>query len=122
MCHILFVLPLIGLVLFWLLPLGQAVFFYSLILFASASLYWLMWRDMRKPATTGVEGMIGAKAEVIQNSNGAAKVFFRGEIWDAISSKDLSVGQRVEIAGVERIRVLVRPTNSSEDSALEGQR
>lgn len=60
---------------------------------------------------TGVEGMIGGKAEVIQNGNGILKVFFRGEVWDAISSENLSVGERVEITGahrLERMRLLVR--------------
>jgi membrane protein implicated in regulation of membrane protease activity len=113
MCHILFALPFVGLVLFWLLPLEQAIFFYSLILIVCAALYWLMWKDFWRPVATGVEGMIGGKAEVIQNGNATLKVFFRGEIWDAISPKDLSVGQRVEITGVERMRVVVRPVSSS---------
>lgn len=60
---------------------------------------------------TGVEGMIGGKAEVIQNGNGTLKVFFRGEIWEAISRKELTVGQRVEVTGVERMRLSVRPVN-----------
>lgn len=82
-------------------------------------MYWLMWKDFWKPVTTGIEGMIGGKAEVIQNGNGTVKVFFRGEIWDAISKEDLSVGQRVEITGVERMRLVVRWLN---DSAAKGSR
>ena len=108
MCHILFVLPFIGLILFWLLPLEQAVLLYSLLLIVCFILFWLMWKDFRRPVTTGVEGMIGGKAQLIQNGNGIAKVFFKGEIWDAISSEELSVGQRVEITGVERMRLVVR--------------
>ncbi len=120
MCHILLVLPFGGLILFWILPLEQAALLYSLLLVVWSVVFWLLWKDFWRPVTTGVEGMIGAKAEVIQNGNGAAKVFFRGEIWDALSSKDLSVGQRVEITGVERMRLSVRPfrvTNESPGSA-----
>jgi membrane protein implicated in regulation of membrane protease activity len=109
MCHILFVLPFAGLVLFWLLPLEQAILSYSLILVASGILLWLLWKDFVKPVTAGIEGMIGQKANVIQNSNDTVKVFFKGEIWDAVSQEDLSVGQRVEITGVERMRLVVRP-------------
>ncbi len=111
MCHVIFVLPLIGLVLFWLLPLEQALLYYSLILVVCAVLYWLMWKDMRRPATTGVEGMIGGSAEVIENGNRTLKIFFRGEIWDALSPEDLSVGERVEITGahrMEKMKLLVR--------------
>jgi membrane protein implicated in regulation of membrane protease activity len=112
MCHIVFVLPFAGLVVFWLLPLEQAILFYSLILVASGILLWLLWKDFRKPVTAGIEGMIGQKAEVIQNSNATVKVFFKGEIWDAVSQEDLSVGQRVEITRMEGMRLVVRPPNN----------
>ena len=78
-----------------------------------AFLYRLMWRDRWRPVTTGVEGMIGGKAEVIQNDNETLKVSFRGEIWNAISPKDLSVGQKVEITAIDRMRVVVRPMSAS---------
>lgn len=109
MCHILFILPFVGLGLFWILPLQQALFFYSLVLIVCAALYWLMWKDFWKAVTTGIEGMIGGNAGVIQNGNGTIKVFFRGEIWDAMSEEELTVGQRVEVTGVERMRLSVRP-------------
>lgn len=117
MCHILFVLPLVGLILFWVLPLEQALFFYSLILIVCALLYWLMWKDFWRPVTTGVEGMIGGKAEVIQNGNGTLKVYFRGEIWDAMSQEELSVGQRVQITGTERMTLSVRPVSVAAGSS-----
>ncbi|MBI4527047.1 MAG: NfeD family protein [Deltaproteobacteria bacterium] len=109
MCHILFVLPFAGLVLFWILPFQQALLFYFPIVIVCAALFCLMWKDFQRPAMTGIEGMIGGKAEVIQNGNGTLKIFFRGEIWDAISPKDLSVGQRVEVTRVEKMKVVVRP-------------
>jgi membrane protein implicated in regulation of membrane protease activity len=108
MCHVLFAFPFIGLVLFWLLPLEQAVLLYSLLLIVCSVLFWLTWKDFWRPVRTGVEGMVGGKAEVIQNGNGIVKVFFKGETWDAISAEDLSVGQTVEITGVERMRLVVR--------------
>jgi membrane-bound ClpP family serine protease len=84
-------------------------------------MYWLMWKDFWKPVTTGIEGMMGGKAEVIQNGNGTLKVFFRGEMWDAISSKELSVGQRVEITGVERMRLSVRPVGEAVARSISGK-
>jgi len=120
MCHILFVLPLIGSVLFWVLPLQQAMLFYSLILIVCAAFYWLMWKDFWRPVTTGAEGIIGGKAEVIQNGNGALKVFFRGEIWDAISKREPSLGQKVEVTGVERMTLAVRPVGEALTSSISG--
>jgi membrane-bound ClpP family serine protease len=56
------------------------------------------------------ERMIGSKVEVIERSNGTLKVFFQGEIWAAVSSENLSVGEKVEILGIhkeERMKVRV---------------
>lgn len=111
MCHVLFLAPFIGIVLFWILPLEQAILFYSLILVTSGILFWLIWSDRRRSAATGVEAMIGSKAEVIQGRNGSSKVAFRGEIWDAVSHADLSAGQTVKITGVERMKLLVEAVN-----------
>ncbi len=111
MCHILFLAPFMGLVLFWVLPLEQAIVFYSLIVVACGILLWLIWRDRRKPVATGVEGMIGDNAEVIGNKNGIWKVGVRGELWDAVCRGDLSAGQTVKITGVERTKLLVEAVN-----------
>lgn len=111
MCHILLVLPFIGLVLFWLLPLPQAVLLYSLLLIVCSIFFWLMWKDFWRPVRTGVEGMVGSNAEVIRGRNGSSKVAFRGEIWDVVSHGDLSVGQTVKITGVERMKLSVEPVN-----------
>ena len=108
MCHILLVLPFISLVLFLILPFDQAMAIYSVILLISVILYWLIWKAMRRPVTTGVEGMIGAVGQVIQNSAGSHKVFVKGEIWDAVSVEQLSVGDPVEITGLKRMQLTVR--------------
>ncbi|HBA40576.1 MAG TPA: hypothetical protein DCZ05_12805 [Deltaproteobacteria bacterium] len=108
MCHILLVLPFISLVLFLILPFDQAMAIYSVILFISVILYWLIWKAMRRPVTTGVEGMIGAVGQVIQNGAGSHKVFVKGEIWDAVSVEQLSVGDPVEITGLKRMQLTVR--------------
>lgn len=114
MCHILFLAPVIGLALFWLLPLEQAILLYSLILVTCGILLWLFWRDRQKPVATGMEGMIGSKGEVIGNRNATAKVTVRGEIWDAVCREDLSVGQKVRVTGLDRITLLVEPYTDRE--------
>jgi membrane protein implicated in regulation of membrane protease activity len=113
MCHILFLLPFIAVFLFLILPFGQALVLYSLILFISSVFFWLIWKDMRRPVATGVEGMVGGVGKVIQNGTKSVKVFYKGEIWEAISTEKISVDDLVEVTGLERMKVIVRKQGRS---------
>src|SRR3972149_180042 len=108
MCHLLLVLPFVSLILFSILPFNQALPLYLLILLFCAILYWLIWKAMRRPVSTGIEGMIGGVGKVIQIGKKTAKMFYKGEIWDPGSVDELCVGDSVAIAGVERMTVIVR--------------
>jgi|SRR3972149_204887 len=108
MCHLLLLMPFVSLVVFWLLPFEQALTIYLVILAACAVLYWLIWKALRRPVTTGVEGMIGGVGQVIQLGKRTTKIFYKGEIWNAISADPLSVGDSVEIARLERMTLIVR--------------
>lgn len=59
MCHILLLLPIFALPLFLFLPREVALPVYIAVSAVSAALYWLIWRAMRQPAKTGIEGMMG---------------------------------------------------------------
>jgi membrane-bound serine protease (ClpP class) len=107
MCHVFLVLPFIAPVLFLILPFDQALQLYSLILAVSVVVYWLVWKDMRTPVATGIEGMIGGVGEVIGNGTGTAKVFYKGEIWDAICREEVFAGDSVRITGLERMKLIV---------------
>lgn len=121
MCHIFFVLPFVSLLLFWFLPFEQALALYFLILFICSIIYWLIWKDMHRPVTTGVEGMIGAVGQVIQNGKRTHKVFVKGEIWDAICDEALSVGESVEVIGLKRMELAVRKRLRRQNQATSGQ-
>jgi len=62
---ILLLLPLIGIVVFWLLPLPLSIPIYLVILLASGLMYWTIVRAMKKRSKNGVEGLIGAEARVV---------------------------------------------------------
>ena len=121
MCHLLLVLPLVSLILFPLLPIEVAATLYSFILLFCAILYWLIWRDMHRPPTTGVEGMIGAVGQVIHNGKRTHKVFVKGEIWDAICEEALSVGESVEVIGLKRMELAVRKRLRRKNHAISGR-
>jgi membrane-bound serine protease (ClpP class) len=108
MCHLLLLMPFASLIVFWLLPFEQALTLYLVILAVCAVLYWLMWKALRRPVATGVEGMIGGVGKVIQIGEKKAKIFYKGEIWNALSADPISLGDSVEIARVERMTLIVR--------------
>lgn len=90
------------------LPFGQALTLYFVILLPCGVLFWLIGKDMTRPASTGIEGMIGGIGRVIHPGAGPAKVFYKGEIWDTVSTEEISEGGTVEIIGIERMKLRVR--------------
>jgi membrane protein implicated in regulation of membrane protease activity len=107
MCHILLFFSVIALALFFFVPAGQAAFLSLPVFLILLWLSWLTWRDMRRQATTGIEGMIGGKAQVISKTEAGAKVLLKGELWNVVSGDDLSVGETVQVIGLERMKLVV---------------
>ena len=66
-------------------------------------------RSMRRPVVTGVQGMMGDNAEVVEGFNGAGRVRYRGELWKARSEVALQAGQRARIVKVEGLTLWVEP-------------
>ena len=66
-------------------------------------------RSMRRPVVTGVQGMIGDSAEVLQGFTGTGRVRYRGELWNAHSDSGLSTGQIARIVKVEGLTLWVEP-------------
>ncbi|MEJ2066360.1 MAG: NfeD family protein [Deltaproteobacteria bacterium] len=109
---ILMFMPLIAIPIFWLLPLGQAIPLYTLGIVLSGLMFWFMWRSMKRPAVTGIEGLIGKDAKVISQSRSGNEVAYdvevQGELWTAFSDDVLHVGETVTIAAMDRNRLIVR--------------
>ena len=59
----------------------------------------------RYRVTTGAEGMVGERAEVI----GPGRVRVRGEIWRARSEHGVGEGDSVRIAAVDGLTLVVEP-------------
>jgi len=45
---------------------------------------------------------------LVRNGTGTAKVFYRGEIWDAICPDEVSVGEFVRVTGVKGMKLTVQ--------------
>lgn len=56
---------------------------------------------------TGIEGMMGGEAQVVTRTSDGAKVLLRGELWDTMCSDGLSVGETVQVTGLEGMKLVV---------------
>lgn len=117
-CHAAFILPLVGLPLFWLLPLEYALPINLVIWAASPLLYRAIRRAMSKPTADGFRSLVGSRAEVVSRSDTvrSAKYLVRaqgqGELWSAYSTDALDIGEWVNIVAVKGIGVVVERENN----------
>ncbi|MGH2951590.1 MAG: NfeD family protein [Solirubrobacterales bacterium] len=83
-----------------------------IVLFAAAVIevaevfFWIKFLR-RYRVTTGAEGLIGARAEVIARCAPLGRVRVRGEIWNARSERPLEVGQPAQVEAVQGLMLLV---------------
>ena len=120
MCHLVLLLPLLALPVFWLLPLSIAIPVYLLVLMVT----WLAWRfimrALHRPVVTGAQGLIGRAGEVVTAGGGpgaSATVRTCGELWSARCETRVRPGDSVIVRGVEGLRLRVAPAGSPELSA-----
>jgi membrane-bound serine protease (ClpP class) len=74
----------------------------------------------RYRVTTGAEGLVGERAEVIEDCNPDGRVRSRGEIWSASSASPVAVGQRVRIVAIEGLTLQVEPEQGTEKGPERG--
>jgi len=120
-CHAVFLLPFVGLPLFWLLPLGYALPINFVTWLATPFLYRVIRRAMRKPIQDGFQSLIGTQAEVVSKSpDHSAKYLVRsqGELWTAYSTDTFQPGEQVKIVAVKGIGVVVE---RAEDGSRPGE-
>lgn len=109
LCHLLFVMPLLGLGLFYILPFWTALPVYGLSLGISALAFYLILRDTGIPAKNGPESLLGLEGVVVRGGEEPV-MRCRNELWRASSPTPLVKGTRVRIVGVEDMRVMVEAT------------
>jgi membrane-bound serine protease (ClpP class) len=66
-------------------------------------------RAQRLRVTTGRQGLIGARAVVLDGVADRGRVRLGAEIWNAVSSTPLEPGVEVEVMGVDGLLLRVRP-------------
>lgn len=63
----------------------------------------------RYRVTTGAEGLVGERAEVIEACDPRGRVRVRGEIWNAHATIRIAAGQPARVTAVEGLTLRVEP-------------
>jgi membrane-bound serine protease (ClpP class) len=66
-------------------------------------------RAQKRAVTTGAGGLVGVRALVLERLAPDGRVRVGDEIWNAHASADVEAGEEVEVVGVDRLTLQVRP-------------
>jgi len=124
-CHAVFLLPFVGLPLFWLLPMGYALPINLVIWLATPFLYRAIRGAMKKPPADGFQSLVGTRAEVVSRSEtgrfARCLVRAQGELWSAYSTDTLGIGEQVNIVAVKGIGLVVERAGPGSDHDEAGK-
>jgi membrane protein implicated in regulation of membrane protease activity len=120
MCHIVLLMPLLALVLFWILPLEVALPVYLVILLVSILIYISLLRAMHRPVTTGQQALLGETCEITDIKNHKGHVMLHGEIWEADISGHMHKGDEAIVTGVNGLRLKVKIAEEKNETGIKG--
>lgn len=108
-CHLLLLLPVAGLALFWYLPWPLAAILYVAGVAPSALLGWVSWRSLKTPPVMGMEAMLGEVGVAATDLTPVGQVRYHDALWTARSAEPVRRGGRVRIEAVDGLRLRVAP-------------
>ena len=122
MWHVVILLPILGIAVFWLMPVGFAIPGYLVILLLCGLVYWATIRAMRKRPVTGRESLVGDTARVVSELGPEDRVQYeveaQGALWSANSPDVLKRGKTVHIMAVDGLTLTVRRIEAKRDRSL----
>lgn len=93
-----------------LLPPGWGIALVSVAIVIEVAEVGFWMRFLRRyRVRTGIEGLIGTEAAVIESCAPLGRVRFRGEIWHASCAAGVGVGDRVVVTGIHGLTLEVEP-------------
>jgi len=109
MCHLILLMPVLALPVLWLLPLGEGMAAYAIVLVVSIAVYWITIKAMRAPLQIGIETLLHAVGTVRAADGCRGAVWVASELWSAdFDDASLAIGDRVEMVAIEGVRLIVR--------------
>jgi membrane-bound ClpP family serine protease len=100
-------LPILGLPLFWVLDFSMALPIYLGILALTVVVVYLTVQSVRQSPRSGIEGMQGDVAEVVETIRSRGRVRYHNTLWYAVARESIEVGETVRIIGHKRLCLLV---------------
>lgn len=120
MCHLILMLPVVALPVFWLLPLTVAAPVYGTASALAGVVYYFAWETGRRPVAIGRERLVGMTARVLETEP-SLRVELDGETWRALSPETLAAGDVVHIHAVRDLTLHVRHAASPPPVAAESR-
>ncbi|MDV2503489.1 MAG: NfeD family protein [bacterium] len=114
MCHLILMMPLLGIGLFYVLPMAWALPLYGVVLVVSAILYGLIYRAHRQPVASGKESMLGREVVAVGGFEIQGWVRYQNVLWKVRSQEPLAAGDRATIVGMHGMTLLVQRARSGE--------
>lgn len=108
MCHLILLLPLFGLPLFWIWPFELALPSYLAVLLLSGWVYWYAIAAMRRQVVIGPETLLHSQGEVVSRVADGLRIRVQSELWGADGDEALKPGDAVEVVGIEGLRLRVK--------------
>jgi membrane-bound ClpP family serine protease len=108
MCHLLLLLPLVALPVFWIWPLAVAGPVYAGVVGVSGGVYYYAFKAARKPVVSGREELIDSIGEVVEQRPEDVLVRVHSELWSAQCAEPLQAGDRVQVLAVEALTLKVK--------------
>jgi membrane-bound ClpP family serine protease len=109
-------MPILALPLFWLFDFSVALPLYLVILALSGIVMLITMQSLRQPISSGIEGMRGEVAEVVEAIRSRGRVRYHNELWYAAAREPLEVGETVRIVGNKGLCLLVEKLSDEPDA------
>jgi membrane-bound serine protease (ClpP class) len=77
-------------------------------------LMFLVVRSHHRQVSTGAEGLLHERGEARSALAPRGKVFVHGELWNAVAAEPVVAGQTVEVTGIDRMTLTVRPVAAAD--------
>jgi membrane protein implicated in regulation of membrane protease activity len=113
--HLILLLPILALGLFFVFRWQIALILYTPILLGSIAVFVKVLQAQRRPRTTAEGAMVGARAVVVEAQNGKTLVEYHGEIWRAVSTVPLHPHEEVLVQAVNGLLLTVVPNATPSD-------
>lgn len=110
MCHLILMLPVVALPLFWFLPLTTAGPLYGAATTMAGVVYYYAWETGRRPVKIGRERLCDTKGSVVATQP-VLRVKMDGEIWRARSPEMLAPGDEVRVVDFKGLVLRVAKTS-----------